>query len=232
MPFISSYFSLNSFNELKNLSSDVKFNPETDYESALQYESKKRKMMKFGEKLITFAHADYRNRLNLTAKPVYGKDCIEACKIPLTFDSVMKHKKSKSSTNIKDLEIPCTVFNPLCKTKIDEEVVYNRFSNHTFSIENAAIFNEEKKDQTPENNSSSPNKDSKASQGSNKKTMRQPGFPLVIELKSRKNKNKPKKAKSNTTSIAYKPKFGANLSPVYSTMHGKVMYVMSAKLIK
>ena len=232
MPFISSYFSLNSYNELKYLHSDVKFNPDNEYTSALQLENKKRKMMKFGEKLITFAHADYRNRLNLTAKPVYGKDCIEAWKVPLTFDSVMRHKKSKSSTNIKDLEIPCTIFNPLCKTKIDEEVIYNRFSNHTFSIENAAIFNEEKKDQTPEKDSSSPNKESKASQSSNKKVVRQPGFPLIIELKSRKNKNKSKKSKSNTNSIAYKPKFGANLSPVYSTMHGKVMYVMSAKLIK
>ena len=54
MPFISSYFSLNSYNELKYLHSDVKFNPDNEYTSALQLENKKRKMMKFGEKLITF----------------------------------------------------------------------------------------------------------------------------------------------------------------------------------
>ena len=113
MPFLSSYFSLNSLDQLRYGSKEEKFDPDTDYVSALQYEHVKKKMMKFGEKLITFAHADYRNRLNLTMAPVYGKDCIEACKISLTFDSVMKHKKGRASTSMKDLEIPQTIFNPL-----------------------------------------------------------------------------------------------------------------------
>lgn len=78
MPFLSSYFSLNSLDQLRYGNREEKFNPETDYISALQHEHVKQKMMKFGEKLITFAHADYKNRMQLMTSPVYGKDCIDA----------------------------------------------------------------------------------------------------------------------------------------------------------
>lgn len=228
MPFISSYFSLDHFDELRYKNSEIKFNPETDYESALTYENTKRKMMKFGEKLITFAHADYKNRMNLISKPVYGKDCIEACKIPLTFESIMKHKKARSSTTMKDLEVPCTVFNPFCPTRLKSEVMYNRYSNTTFSIENAAIFSELKKDLPLEKSESI----GAVSQPSlHKKSHLQPGFPLIIELKSKKNKNKSKRKQLSQMSMLG-PKSPSTLMPIFSNVQGKVMYVMSAKLIK
>jgi len=78
MPFLSSYFSLDNLDELRYGTKEDRFDPDTDYVSALQHEHVKLKMQKFGEKLITFAHADYRNRMNLMTSPVYGKDCIEA----------------------------------------------------------------------------------------------------------------------------------------------------------
>jgi SNF2 family DNA or RNA helicase len=74
MPFLSSYFSLNSLDELKYGNKEERFDPDTEYLSSIQYEHMKIKLMKFGEKLITFAHADYKNRLRLTTSPVYGKD--------------------------------------------------------------------------------------------------------------------------------------------------------------
>lgn len=205
MPFLSSYFSLNSLDQLRYGSREEKFNPDTDYISALQHEHVKQKMMKFGEKLITFAHADYKNRMQLMTSPVYGKDCIEACKISLTFDNVMKHKKGTCSTNIKDLEVPQTIFNPLCKEKVHREIIYNKFSNFTFSLENAHIYEEErKKELKPTTTDSLSSKDSKAAPP--KRVMRQPGFPLIVELKSKKNKNKPKKPKLGLINMPYKPK--------------------------
>lgn len=57
-------------------------------------------------------------------------------------------------------------------------------------------------------------------------------MPLIVELKSKKSKSKSKKAKQQIVNMPYKPKIGSTLSPVYSNMHGKVMYLMSAKLLK
>jgi len=65
MPFLSSYFSIDSLDELRYSGRDIRFNPQTDYVSALQAEEYRLKLLKFGEKLITFAHADYRNRMKL-----------------------------------------------------------------------------------------------------------------------------------------------------------------------
>ena len=64
--------------------------------------------------------------------------------------------------------------------------------------------------------------------------MRQPGFPLIIELKSKPHKHKSKKPKLNIANMQYKSRFEGqeNFSPVYSNLHGKFIYVMSAKLIK
>ena len=129
---------------------------------------------------------------------------------------------------MKELEVPHTIFNPVCKEKILPEEVQNRFSNYTFSLENASTSEEEKKKEA------SPNKDGKTP--APKKPVRQPGFPLIIELKSRKSKNRLKKPRLNMMNMPYKPKIDGvahgNLSPVYSNMHGKVIYVMSAKLVK
>jgi len=133
VPFLSSYFSLNDIEELRAISKGERHNPDTEYESSLQYENLKRKLVKFGEKMIIFAHADYINRTKLMTSPVYGKDCIEAFKIPTTFDCVMKKKKGKASKNFKELEVPKTIFNPLCNREDKkQEVMYNRFKNHTF----------------------------------------------------------------------------------------------------
>jgi hypothetical protein len=63
-----------------------------------------------------------------------------------------------------------------------------------------------------------------------------------VELKSKKLKPKSKKPKPLGVNMPYKPKIESRwsqlsigqstLSPVYSNMHGKVIYIMSAKLIK
>ena len=230
MPFLSSYFSIDSLDELRYSGRD-RFNPQTDYISALQVEEERLKLLKFGEKLITFAHADYRNRMKLISSPIYGKDWIEAWKISLAFESVSKHKKCRTSSNIKDLEIPHTIFNPLCKETIKHEILYNRFANSTFSIENALYFEDDKnKSITPNQIDSLSAKDSKPVLV--KKQSRQLGYPLIVELKSKKCKNKSKKQKQSIVNMPYRPKIGSNLSPVYSNMHGKVMYLMSAKLLK
>lgn len=231
MPFLSSYFSLNSIEELRFGTKEERFNPDTDYASSIQHEHVKRKMMKFGEKLITFAHADYINRMKLMTSPVYGKDCIEACKIPLTFDHVLKSRRGKYSTVFKDLEIPQTIFNPYCKKEIKRDVMYNKFINHTFCLENAPIYEDEvKRDLKLSRSDSVSSKDSKPA---SKRVMRQPGFPLIIELKT-KSRSKSKKLKLNLSNMPYRPKFDGqgSLSPVFSNMHGKIIYVMSAKLIK
>lgn len=134
------------------------------------------------------------------------------------------------SNTMKDLEIPCSVFNPICKFKPNEEVIYNRYSNHTYSIENASIFSEDTK-ASPSLSPSLP-KDLKSAQSYHKNSIRQPGFPLIIELKTKKNRSKLKKQKSlSTNPLSLRPKLGLNGS-LYSSMNSKIIYVMSAKLIK
>lgn len=124
----------------------------------------------------------------------------------------MKHKKAVCSTNIKDLEVPQTIFNPLCKEKVQSEVTYNKFSNFTFNLENAPIYEEERKKEIKVTTTDSiSSKDSKVAPL--KKVMRQPGFPLIIELKSKKNKNKSKKPKLGLINMPYKPKIEGEFYP-------------------
>jgi len=145
----------------------------------------------------------------------------------------MKHKKGKASKNFRELEVPKTIFNPYFpKETKPREVMYNRFTNYTFSLENAPIYEDEvKKNQNPNKADSISSKDSKPPV---KRVMRQPGYPLIIELKSRKSKAKSKKPKLPLPNLAFKPRYsdGGGLSPVYNNLHGKEIYVMSAKLIK
>jgi hypothetical protein len=85
-------------------------------------------------KMITFAHYDYINRLNLlTQRPVYGRDLRESVKISFIMDADLFTAPTKSNKH----GIPSAVFNPFChmQERLDQERIFSEDYNEPYSCD-------------------------------------------------------------------------------------------------